>query len=206
MKTRMFVAWVGLIGGVLLMTGCGGGDSDSGSGGESSAETSNTSVENTSTDQHRLVGVWLGVAYVEDAKLKAKLDQITDPNVKQSLISQAQTFQSMLVGADFQLDGSYTLDAEITPYGGQPARDQSAGSWEISSEVDEMVMVKATESGADGTQEETFKQYTFVDDDHFIWIPSVSADLQECDAMVVFERQPAPTEVATQPESGTETK
>ena len=114
-------------------------------------------------------------------------------------MNQVRTFKSMLVGADFANDGSYTLDAEITPVGGQPARQQSVGQWEISSAVDEMVMVKSTESRQDGSTEETFKQYNFIDNDPFYWIPKLSEDLQACDAMVVFERQAQPAKTAAEP-------
>lgn len=205
MKIGIPVALTSLALSAFFLTGCGGGDA----GGESpsteetsaAATTPSSATVEVAQQPHRLTGVWLGAAYIEEEKLQAKLNGLTDEAAKQNLILQVQTFKSMLVGADFGTDGSFTLDAEITPAGGQPARDQSKGQWEISSTLDEMVMVKSTEAREDGSAEETFKQYNFIDDDHFYWVPTLSEDLQACDAMIVFERQPETTEVATEPAS-----
>ena len=203
MKIGMPVTLTLLALSALVFTGCGGGES----GGEASpAEETSAAVTTPSStkvdvaqEPHRLTGVWLGAAYIEEDKLQAKLNGLTDEVAKKNLIQQVQTFKSMLVGADFGTDGNFTLDAEITPAGGQPARDQSMGKWEISSSLDEMVMVKSTDPLEDGSAEETFKQYNFIDNDHFYWIPTLSEDLQACDAMIVFERQAETTEVATEP-------
>ena len=188
----------------LWLTGCGGGDSNEATPAPAEATSTTSSgpeqQQGSVADQsHPITGLWLGAAYIEDEKLQAKLDSLNDDAAKQNLMNQVRTFKSMLVGADFANDGSYTLDAEITPVGGQPARQQSVGQWEISSAVDEMVMVRSTESRQDGSTEETFKQYNFIDNDHFYWIPKLSEDLQACDAMVVFERQAQPAKTAAEP-------
>ncbi len=189
----------------LLLTGCGGGDAGSSGSGSNAAGTTETSQRSSApaptsaarAASERLVGTWLGVAYVEDEKVAARLAQVTDPTQRMSLDAQLATFQSMVVGAEFAADGSFTIEAELTPAGGQTARDATAGTWTIKSEDGDVVVVESKETKTDGLFELSEKEYTFIDDDHFVWIPAVSQDLRECDAMIVFEKQTASTDEGT---------
>ena len=213
----------GFLGAVaLVVTGCGGsGDSSggasgsgagsSGSGGASTPATApaETKTSATTNPADRLVGTWLGVAYLEEEKVQAKLASLTDETARMSLTAQAETFQTMVVGADFSAAGEFTIEAELTPVGGQATRDASSGTWQVKTASGDVLVVVSQEAKADGTTEASEKQYTFVDDSHFVWIPAVSQDLRDCDAMIVFEKQVPSTgegaEVAEAP-AGTEVR
>ena len=206
MKTWMSTAHAAIVGSMItlssaFLTGCGKSDSG-GSPTTTPPATTETSSRGAAAPPvragaARLVGTWLGVAYLEEDKVAAKMARVTDDNLRLSLNTQVDTFQSMVVGAEFTAAGSFTLEAELTPAGGQTARDTSTGAWKIKTEAGDVIVVESQEPKTDGLFDISEKEYTFIDDDHFVWIPAVSQDLRDCDAMIVFERQTPSSDVGT---------
>lgn len=186
-----------------LMTGCGGGDSGGGSGSGGAAATGETQTSSAAPKERELVGTWLGVAYLDDELLTKKRATITDAQTLANFDALVATFESMFVGAEFASDGTFTVEAEVTPAGGERVVQATAGNWTIQTQSGDVIVVGWNEVKEDGTVETENKEYTFLDDTHFVWRPSVSPDLQDCEAMFVFERKDvnaaSSSGVATQP-------
>lgn len=187
----------------LALTGCSGGDSGAGSGSDSGSSTTQTPTSSAAAQKRELVGTWLGVAYLDDELLEKKRATITDPQTLANFNALVATFESMFVGAEFASDGTFTIEAEVTPAGGERVVQATAGNWSIQTQSGDVIVVNWNEIKEDGSVETENKEYTFLDPTHFVWRPSVSPDLQDCEAMFVFERKDtsaaSSSGVATQP-------
>lgn len=179
----------------LLHTGC-GGDSSSGSGEGESASVSTENTEGTadtkqvsSQGNQELVGVWLGIAYIDVDKFNAKLEQVPDAETQNQMLRIAQSFQTTKLGVEFKTDLSYAMDMEIIATNGSMLRGESEGQWKIVSQEDDMFVVESTEQNAEGEMESKQTQYRMIDADHFAFIPPVDPSLLDCDPLIVFERQ-----------------
>lgn len=207
MKTWMWFGFGLVSAAALAVTGCGGSGSATPNSSAPASAPAETKTSAATSPADRLVGTWLGVAYLEEEKVQAKLASITDETARMSLTAQAETFKTMLVGADFAAGGEFNIEAELTPVGGQTTSDASTGTWQIKTASGDVLVVVSNETKADGTSEASEKQYTFVDDTHFVWIPAVSQDLRDCNAMIVFEKQvPVAEEGAEVAETPSETE
>lgn len=186
----------------VALTGCGGGDSGSGSGSSEGGGT--TETQTSSTAPRELSGTWLGVAYLDDELLNKKRALIEDEETLLRFNALVATFESMYVGADFAADGTFSIEAEVTPAGGETIVQASAGRWTIETRSGDVLVVGWEEVKQDGSLESESKEYMFLDANRFVWRPNVSPDLQECEAMIVFERKAltaGEAEVATQPDT-----
>ena len=70
----------------------------------------------------KLVGVWFGGVHLDGEKVKAKLDRLEKPEVRQQFMAMAQTIESMRIATEFRADGTMEIDIEIQPVGGETAQ------------------------------------------------------------------------------------
>ena len=170
----------------VVMSGCSGGDSGTSAPSTDSKETPTSAATSKPPE---LVGTWLGVAYLDDELLAKKRATITDETTLANFNALVATFESMFVGADFAADGTFSIEAEVTPAGGERMVQASAGRWTIQTLSGDVMVVGWEEVKEDGSIESEAKEYTFLDASHFVWRPNVSPDLKDCEAMFVFERK-----------------
>ncbi|NIO42572.1 MAG: hypothetical protein GTO41_21970, partial [Burkholderiales bacterium] len=126
----------------LVVAGCGGGNSEPA---ENPDQTASAPMAGD-----KLVGVWFGIAVLDDNKFDRKLESMVDENDKQQLRTRASTFQSTLIGAHFKPDGSLELDVEIMGVDGQKYRESVAGTWRVVEQTATEVIVETAEHRPDG--------------------------------------------------------
>ena len=138
--------------------------------------------------QFSLVGVWLGTTYLDEQALNEKLAAIQDEAVRANLLSKAETFYSMWMAAQFNLDQTMELDVEITLSSGDVMKDQAQGSWKAAPGDENTLMVTTVEHRGEQTDTST-KTYLIVDQDHISIVPSVAEELQDLHPFIIFQRQ-----------------
>ena len=177
---------------IPISVGCGSADTESGE--QASKTKTPTSQVSESNDlkvkiREQLVGVWLGAAYIDEASLVSKLEQLP-PQESEEILRQAQYFSGTMMAIDFRQDGSLENEIEIIPPNGQPQREQGYGTWKIAQIADEGFVVEIAEEHADGSITKSQKIYRFYEDgDHFAVSIPLDNVLGECNPLIVFERQ-----------------
>lgn len=199
--TRTSKYWVLMVGSLLVtsFTACGGSDSEESSSSDSSVATGSTSGSSetssgssgnasVSVSEDSIVGVWLGVGYLDDELVAKKLTMIEDETIRQQLQAMAESFKSTTLGVSFNNDESYQSEMQIVSTNGDVLSGASTGNWRIVQIEGDTIVVEQTEESA---PEAATSEYRFLDENHFALIPSITPDLADCNPLIVFERQAA---------------
>ena len=170
---------------MLIVAAVGCGSSDDSSKGKDEKSASNSSSQ-ASTAKAELVGVWLGVGYLDEDLLNEKLATIEDENERQQILSVAKSFQSTRLGVSFNEDKSYEMEMEIVAIDGVARRGATQGQWKILEQTGDTVVVEQQDKVNEDIKS---TKYRFVDGDHFAFVPPVAEALQDCSPLIIFERQ-----------------
>ena len=179
----------------LFLFGCNNSSQPPTESNSSSEKEAKVASENSPAGSHQsaanpLVGTWLGRAVLNQEMLQAKLDSISDPQEKNQLNQMVQSFLSTQMGAEFTKDGKLVFDIEMKSMDGVTLRDSSWGTWKTMKQNQEFIIIQKTESFSDGSSESKVERYDFVrDQNHFVMTVTTAPALQECQAMIMFERR-----------------
>ncbi|MDA7902787.1 hypothetical protein N9B31_03925 [Mariniblastus sp.] len=136
-----------------------------------------------------LPGIWLGNAVLDQSKLTQKISSLT-PEQQELVLAKATSFLSTIMAVEYKTDGTLENDLEMVSMDGQVMRDGSQGNWRVlESRVDGLV-IETSETLPNGTiaKTESFLKF-FADGNRFVTAVTLGPDLQDCDAMIVFEKQ-----------------
>ncbi len=148
--------------------------------------------------EQKLVGVWLGEAYLDESRLELKL-QTLPPQRQQEILERARTFMTTILAIDFRADGTLENDGEVTPVGGTPIRLGGNGTWRALESNENKLLIETTERLVDGTISTTKQLYRFYPDGRQVALTVEMDELDSCSPMIIFTRQHlSPTNVADQ--------
>jgi hypothetical protein len=136
-----------------------------------------------------LLGIWLGNAVLDKSKLTQKISSL-GPEQQELVLAKATSFLSTIMAVEYKTDGTLENDLEMVSIDGQVMRDGSQGNWRVlESQVDGLV-IETSETLPNGTiaKTESFLKF-FANGNRFVTAVSLGPDLQDCDAMIVFEKQ-----------------
>ncbi len=136
-----------------------------------------------------LLGIWLGNAVLDKSKLTQKISSLT-PEQQELVLAKATSFLSTIMAVEYKSDGTLKNDIEMVSIDGQVMRDGSQGNWRVlKSQVDGLV-IETSETLPNGTiaKTESFLKF-FANGNRFVTAVTLGPDLQDCDAMIVFEKQ-----------------
>lgn len=170
---------------VFVIAGVGCGSSDSSPDKDKKQSSASTQQSESNPDQD-LVGVWLGVGYLDEELLNEKLASIANEDDRQQILAVAKSFRSTRLGVAFNDDKSYEMEMEIVAVDGVARRGGTQGKWKILEQKGETLVVEQQDTQNDDTKS---TEYRFVDSDHFAFVPPVAEILQDCSPLIIFERQ-----------------
>jgi len=153
-----------------------------------------------------LTGVWIGEAILDKQKLQKKISQL-DPEAQKLVNVQLKSFLSTMMAMEFRANGTVENAVEIRAANGKLLQDSSVGSWRVMESKPNGLLVQTQERLADGrvVSDQMFYQFSGDRNQIAIKVP-VAGELQDCDAMIVFNRQASKsTNIATRL-TGTQTK
>lgn len=136
-----------------------------------------------------LPGIWLGNAVMDKSKLTQKISSLS-PEQQELVLAKATSFLSTIMAVEYKADGTLENDLEMVSIDGQVMRDGSQGNWRVlESQVDGLV-IETSETLPNGTiaKTESFLKF-FANGNRFVTAVTLGPDLQDCDAMIVFEKQ-----------------
>ena len=169
---------------LALATGCAKEESN----GDDSQASTHTPPQTVAPKQDRLVGVWLGTASIDEAKLQGRLEQLA-AGQRDGAKAQAKSFLSTTMAIQYNEDGSVENDLEMVSVDGRLLRDGSTGTWNVVESRDDGLLIETKEILSDGTTATGRFDYQFIEDGKFVVDVPVSEILQGCDATLVFQRQ-----------------
>ena len=178
--------WVVAVASTLAITGCAKKGTSAAS---PSTEKSSAASRDPDPGSNQIVGHWLGVASIDEAKLQRLLDATTDPNQRQTILATVESFKSISIAAFFGSDHSLQMEVEIANPGSAPIRESSQGTWKMIEQSDEFVIVETIENPADREPQIKQVRYDFVDQDHFSLKAPTNQLLRQLDPRFAFERR-----------------
>lgn len=137
----------------------------------------------------KLVGVWLGGAYLDENILSQRLKELPQEKADE-LMRKAQYFAGTIMAIEFRPDGTLENEIEITPPGADMINEVGEGTWKIVEAKDDAFVVEISERNPDGSVATTQKAYKFYEDgNHFAVSIPLGEILGECNPLIIFERQ-----------------
>lgn len=177
MKAFCSLCWVGLV--VLALVTAPG----------STARGQNVSAGPQQTFEFR--GVWAGVAFLDEALLKAKYDALTDQAAKDAFITKAEAFLSAVAAFQFKADGRYESEVEMFNIAGEVERAKTSGQYRILESDGPKFIVEFIEISEEGPSEKEKRLIQFYEDgQHFAVLVPAPEEFQDCNPLMVFERVP----------------
>lgn len=139
-----------------------------------------------------LMGIWLGNATLDEAKLRRKLQPLTSER-QQLAIAKATSFLSTVMAVEYKHDGTLENDLELMSIDGKVLRDGSTGFWRVVEPKVDGLVIETQETLSDGSiaTSQSYLKF-FAEGNRFVAAVPIGEDLQGCDAMLVFERQTLP--------------
>ena len=159
-----------------------------------------SSGEPTELTARSLTGAWLGEAVMDQEKFKNKVAQLNAESQTMANVM-AKSFLSTAMAMEFHENGTVENEVEVLSTQGQLLRDGSRASWRVLESKPNGLLVQTQEQLPDGTvvSDRMFYQFSGDRNQMAVRIP-VGKELQDCDAMIVFERQMLPsTNIAAAP-------
>ena len=143
----------------------------------------------TQPNLNALPGIWLGNAVLDQAKLTQKISSLT-PAQQELVLAKATSFLSTIMAVEYRSDGTLENDLEMVSMDGQVMRDGSQGNWRVLETRVDGLLVETSETLPNGTiaKTESFLKF-FAEGNRFVTAVTLGQDLQDCDAMIVFEKQ-----------------
>ena len=170
------------------------------------AETQQENVSNVSNvSPQALTGIWFGSASLNSAKLQEKLFSVS-PEQQNLIAAKAQSFLSTIMAIEFSPDGTVRNEIEFQSIDGQTVRDSSDGNWSVTDAKPNGLLVETRETLQDGTPSKTEVFYQFLEDGKIAISLPVTAELEGCDSVLVFERRTLESTNVAEAPAGTQPK
>ncbi len=148
-----------------------------------------------------VVGTWLGQATLDEVALEQKLAQLPADEQERVFVI-AENFLSTLMAMDVRNDGTIESEIEMQPMGDRPIRDSTVGQWQATQIDNDQLAVELEELAADDSTVITKRSFRFYPDRNaFVMSVPIPAELEGCQAMMIFERQSAVANVAERQET-----
>ncbi len=191
---------------LVSLAGCGASNAPSDKAqlpSTSNAENSRQQTASESAVRETLVGVWVGVGFLDEARVEQVVSGL-EPQRREQTIQQYQYFLATVMGMKLDADSRMTSEVEIGTGGTRPETLTSSGTWQVSEVDGQTVTLILHEQQSDGSTSTTRRQCEiYPDGNHLAIKVSLDGALGSCDPMFLFERQGAKSEVASQPETST---
>lgn len=140
----------------------------------------------TQTEQ-KLAGVWLGAASLKEELVEAEFEARTADEDKLAFVNEAEAFLSTVVAIHFKRDGTFEQDIELVATG---ARQTGSGTWRVTGEQGDKLVVQTTELDADGNEVQAEYLYKFHPEGNEFAMPAPVVDsLTKCSPQLIFSRQ-----------------
>ena len=160
-------------------------------------------TESSKPTGFQLSGIWYGESRIDVDVANAKLSNLTEAesNHLQSIIN---SFGSIVMAAEFRVDGVLELDMMISGPDGTPLRDRSIGTWKTIEADQTAIKIETSEYRGEDTEPQTkLYLYKILSNDQFEFVPeSVHPELFTMSPRIVFQRVKQPLEdaaIAEQP-------
>ncbi len=138
-----------------------------------------------------LKGVWAGVAYLDEDKLKAKFDLLQTPEEKEAFIRKGEAFLSAVAAFRFTADGQFESDIELLNISGEIERAAAQGRYRVVESQGPKFMVEFIEIVADGKSEKEQKLLQFYEDgQHLAILVPAPEEFKDCNPLMIFQRVP----------------
>jgi hypothetical protein len=140
---------------------------------------------------YQLVGIWAGVAYLDEDKLEEKLKALPSEESRQELLNKARNFLNIIGAFEFKANGEYESDFEIVVPNGDGPREMIQGKYRIveSEGLKRVIELIKNERAADEPAEKRLIQF-YEDGQHIAMAIPAPGDLVEFNPLVIFERVP----------------
>ncbi len=144
--------------------------------------------ENAET-KYQLKGVWAGVAYLDEEKLKQKIDALPTIAERKALLTKAELFLSAVAAYEFKDNNDYETDCEINTDDGEIARAATIGRYKIVETDGLKMIVEFVEKTKEATAAREKKLVQFYEDgNHMAILVPAPEELADCNPLLVFER------------------
>ncbi len=188
---KNLLAGIILVGCGCCLAGCSGSEADGKKAKSAPAQTEAPSAPDKIARgpvEQKLVGSWLGTAYIDESRLAEKLMEL-DPAKREIMIQRAEHFISTTMAYQFNVDGTMTNEVEIVPPGQAPVVDAVRGRWKVVAVEGLWFQLQNTESLPDGTSVDVAKEFQFYEghDRMALKVP-LGEVLGDCNPLIVFER------------------
>ncbi|MEZ6096950.1 MAG: hypothetical protein R3C03_22465 [Pirellulaceae bacterium] len=151
------------------------------------AATENTPVVVT---EFKLHGVWAGVAYLEEAKLKAVYDLLKTEQEKEAFIVKAEAFLSAVAAFHIRVDGTYESDVELFTTEGKLERASTRGKYRIIEHEGPKYIVEFLEESTEPLPPERKLLQFYDDGEHFALTVPAPEEFKAANPLMIFERVP----------------
>ncbi len=140
---------------------------------------------------YSLIGMWVGVSYLDEEKVAARYNQFTDPQQREAFVKAVETFLSLAVAVNYQADGTLDSDAEIMDAGGEVIRETISGQWRVVESKGLKLLVEIYERSPEGQVTTSRKLLQFYEDGEHLATPVETSELlADLNPLIVFERMP----------------
>ena len=146
-------------------------------------------AQQNSATKYQLKGVWAGVAYLDEEKLKEKIEALPSVAEKKAFITKAELFLSAVAAYEFKENGDYETDFEINTDDGEVARAATIGRYKVVENDGLKMVVEFVEKTKEATAAREKKLIQFYEDgDHMAVLVPAPEELADCNPLLVFER------------------
>ena len=153
-----------------------------------------------------LTGAWLGKAILDQDKFNNKLAQL-NPESRAKAEAMAKSFLSIAMAMEFHANGTLNNEVEVLSAEGKLLHEGSRAVWRVVEAKPNGLMVQIQERRTDGRVATNQMFYQFSGDRNQMAIKTkVGQQLQDCDAMILFERKTLPPTNVAAGSTGTVTK
>ena len=179
---------------LTISLGCAGekkaGESQTAADADKTASTNADEPRVLTEIERRLVGVWLGEAYLDDQLVQTTLDSVTESQQKTAIQNHVTSFRSTIMAIQFNADGTMEQQINITPVGGQTLDGKSVGNWAVIDHEGNQLIVETVELDDQGAEAVAERLFEISEDGMVLATPApVDPALANCNPMLLFGRQ-----------------
>ncbi len=144
----------------------------------------------------RLEGIWAGVGYLDEEKLAAHLESMTEGPERDTLVNKAATYLSIAAALEFRPDGRLETDLEVQDGDGKVLREPTLGTWKALEKKENRILVELNEKLPDESERVSRRLIQFYDDgEHIALLMESDPLLTDFNPLIVLQRVP-PTDIA----------
>lgn len=138
--------------------------------------------------QNALVGVWLGIPQLDQARLKEKLTTM-DADAKTRLLTFVENFKTTVMAIEYCGDGKVFTEIQVN-VDNKPVFEASEGNWKVVAASQNRVSVNTVENLPDGKLSQSKSDYTLYENNN-VMVTTVPThpELADLNPQIVFTRE-----------------